>query len=199
MLPTPTLPFELIQFDPDNPNIPDASLSVRYLSDMAGYFADEAAYQKALAEGDPVLYQVYSITPAQGEGDLNYGFGILMPGQVGAEYYLTKGHLHSWRAAAEIYISLSGEGFMLLEDEATRESRLIPFLKNSIIYVPGHTAHRTINTGTKKLTYIGIYPANAGHDYGFVKERGFDHILVSINGEPELSKRQAFVDSLKET
>ncbi|MBL7160973.1 MAG: glucose-6-phosphate isomerase [Anaerolineales bacterium] len=199
MSPFLSLPLQLIQFDPDNPNIPGASLSARYLSDMAGYFADEAAFYEMLAKDDPILYQVYNISPTQGEGDLNYGIGVLMPGQVGAEYYLTKGHLHRWREAAEIYIGLSGEGFMLLEDEATRESRLIPFLKNSIIYVPGHTAHRTINTGTKKLTYIGIYPANAGHDYGFVKERGFDHILVSINGEPELSKRQAFVDSLKET
>lgn len=192
-----TLPLELIHFNPDNPDIPGADYSERRLSDLAGYFADETAYQAALAEDDPVLYQVYSLSPAQGEGALNYGLGVLMPGQVGAEYYLTKGHLHSWRAAAEIYIGLRGEGFMLLEDERSRESRLIPFTENSIIYVPGYTAHRTINTGQEKLTYIGIYPANAGHDYGFVKERGFEHVLVSVNGQPELQKRQTFVEALR--
>jgi len=191
------IPFELIRFDLDNLNIPDAEFSIRRLSDMAGYFADEAAYQKVLAESDPVLYEVYSISPAQGDGDLNYGFGILMPGKIGDEYYLTKGHLHNWRASAEIYIGLSGEGYMLLEDEATRESRLIPFAKDSIIYVPGNTAHRTINTGKEKMIYIGVYPANAGHDYGFVKERGFDCVLVSRNGKPELLNRQTYINSLR--
>ena len=38
---------------------------------------------------------------------------------------MTKGHLHAWREAAEFYIGLSGEGVMLLEDEASGESRMV--------------------------------------------------------------------------
>ena len=76
-------------------------------------------------------------------------------------------------------------------------SRLIPFVKNSIIYVSGNTAHRTINIGKEKLAYIGVYPAKAGHDYGFVKERGFEKVLVSIEGNPVLQNRQDFINSLE--
>jgi glucose-6-phosphate isomerase len=30
--------------------------------------------------------------------------GVLMPGKVGAEYFMTKGHIHAWRPAAEVYL-----------------------------------------------------------------------------------------------
>lgn len=56
------------------------------------------------------------------------------------------------------FSGLSGEGVMLLEDEAT-ESRLVPLRPHHAVYVPGHTAHRTMNTGTVPLTYLGVYPA----------------------------------------
>jgi glucose-6-phosphate isomerase len=85
-----------------------------------------------------------------------------MPGKIGDEYFLTKGHLHAWRPAAEFYFGLSGEGVMLLEDEATGESRLVPLRPHHAVYVPGHTAHRTVNTGAVPLTYLGVYPARPG-------------------------------------
>jgi glucose-6-phosphate isomerase len=192
------LPFQHVEFDPEDPAIAGAPQTVRRLSDLAGCFADERAYQAALSVDDPVVYRVYSLTFGERGGDLSYGFGVLLPGRVGAEYTLTKGHLHHWRDAAEVYLGLSGEGFMLLQEETSGESHLIPFGKNMVVYVPGHTAHRTINTGGDPLTYLGVYPVRAGHDYGFIEDRNFAQVVVEVDGRPALQERKAFLNSLKE-
>ena len=165
---------------------------VRRLSDMEGCFGDPKAYQTALALDNPVLYRVIAVEPASGPGDLHYGLGILYAGKVGDEYFLTKGHLHQTREAAEVYIGQSGEGLMLLEDEHTGESRIAPLGAGQIVYVPGHTAHRTMNTGREPLTYFGIYPANAGHDYGAIAKRNFLKVVVEENGRPAMKDRTTF-------
>jgi glucose-6-phosphate isomerase len=161
----------------------------RYLADLRGCFADSAAYEAALARGNPLLYEVTAVEPATGDGQLHYGLGIIYPGKIGDEYHLTKGHYHSHRPAAEIYIGLKGEGAMLLEDESTAETRMVPLRANSAVYVPGHTAHRTMNTGAGPLVYLGIYPSNAGHDYGAIAEKNFAQIVVERDGQPALIAR----------
>lgn len=161
----------------------------RHLADLRGSFADAAAYEAALALGNPLVYEVTSVEPAYGDGQLHYGLGILQPGRIGNEYFLTKGHYHSHRPAAEIYLGLKGEGALVLEDESTGATQLVPLLAQSVVYVPGHTAHRTVNTGTEPLVYLGIYPANAGHDYGAIARRNFSMIVVDRDGRPALVKR----------
>ena len=104
---------------------------------------------------------------------------------------MTKGHLHRWREAAELYIGLSGKGVMLLEDEATGESRMLPLEPGMAVYVPGHTGHRTANVGDKPLTYIGVFPARAGHDYGAYAERNFRFAIVDEDGQPTMIKRDS--------
>lgn len=168
-----------------------AGVVERRLSDLRGIFADGAAYERALGEGDPVIYTVSSIEPGEGEGDLHYGVGRLMSGRIGDEYFMTKGHLHEWRPAAEVYIGLEGEGMMLLEDEASGESRMVPLVRDGIVYVPGHTAHRTINTGTEPLLYIGIFPARAGHDYASIAEKNFRKMVVERDGKCALIDRES--------
>jgi len=177
------------QLDIDAGTIRGENLQERRLSDLKGCFADEAAFHELLQSGDPLLYTVDSVTPADGPGDLHYGIGTLFPGCVGDEYFMTKGHLHSWREAAEIYIGLSGEGGMLLEDEASGETRFVPLKKNSVVYVPGRTAHRTMNTGSEKLVYLGIYPSQAGHDYGAIAENNFKCVVTRTSEGPKVSER----------
>jgi glucose-6-phosphate isomerase len=147
------------------------------------------AYERVLDRGNPLVYSVASLEPADGEGDLHCGLGILQPGLVGDEYFLTKGHLHTWRDAAEIYIGLSGKGAMLLEDEGGGCCRMVLLQQNSVVYVPGHTAHRTVNTGDDPLVYLGIYPARAGHDYGAIAKSNFRSVVVRRNGQPCLQPR----------
>lgn len=179
----------LSRYDPATGELAGAKPVERHLADLRGCFADSAAYEAALARGNPLLYRVASVEPATGEGDLHYGVGCLMPGRIGDEYYLTKGHLHAWRPAAEFYFGLSGEGAMLLQDEASGESRLVPLRPHHAVYVPGHTAHRTVNTGTVPLTYLGVYPARAGHDYGAIARRNFRHVVLDRAGQPALVPR----------
>lgn len=185
------LPLEklLSRYDPLTGTVAGASPTLRHLSDLRGCFADAAAYAAALAAGNPLIYSVASVEPAPGEGDLHYGVGTLMPGRIGEEYFLTKGHLHAWRPAAEFYFGLSGEGAMLLEDENSGESRLVELRPQAAVYVPGHTAHRTINTGAVPLTYVGVYPARAGHDYGAIAQRNFRCVVVERHGRPTLLAR----------
>lgn len=177
------------QLDLDAGTISGAPLTVRRLSDLRGCFQDSAAYEAALAEGDPVVYTVATIEAASGEGQLRYGLGVIMPGKIGDEFYMTKGHLHSWRPAAEVYVGLRGEGKMLLEDERSGASTLLTLMANSVVYVPGFTAHRTINTGTQPLVYIGIYPSAAGHDYSAIAESNFRMLVVEKDGAPVAIER----------
>ncbi len=161
----------------------------RRLSDLRGCFADANAFEAALAKEDVLLYEVTAIEPAHGDGQLHYGLGVLYPGKIGDEYFMTKGHYHSHRPAAEVYVGLKGEGVMLLEDESSGESRMVVLRENCAVYVPGHTAHRTMNTGVDPLVYLGIYPSNAGHDYGAIAERNFRKIVVERDGQPIMLDR----------
>jgi glucose-6-phosphate isomerase len=179
----------LSQFNPATGEIVGAAVVQRHLHDLRGCFGDAGAFEAAAAAGNPLLYSVGAFEPAKGDGDLHYGAGRLMPGKIGDEYFMTKGHLHSWRAAAEIYIGLAGEGVMLLEDLLTGESRMVPLRPQGVVYVPGHTAHRTVNVGKAPLTYLGVYPAKAGHDYDAIAKRNFRCLIVERNGRPTMIER----------
>jgi glucose-6-phosphate isomerase len=187
----------LSTFDPITATLTNGIVVERYLSDLRGYYADTAAYEAAIAQGNSLLYTVSSLEPGHGEGDLHFGVGILMPGKIGSEYFMTKGHYHAWRPAAEYYIGLSGSGMILLEEERTQETQLIPLMPNAVVYVPGYTAHRTINAGSTPLTYIGMFAAKAGHDYGSIAEQNFRHVVVEQNGEPVLLERSAYLDIMR--
>ena len=186
-----------IKFDPANATIKGHPVIERRLSQLHGIFADDTAYDENLKDkNDPLVYHVTSVTPVDGDGQLHYGIGKIMPGRVGQEYFMTRGHFHEWRVAAEIYIGLSGTGLMLLEDENDSTVRLMDLSPDSIVYVPGHTAHRTINSGTEPLTYMGIYPAAAGHDYGVLGKNNFSKVVIAQDGAPVLSDRKDYLRNL---
>jgi glucose-6-phosphate isomerase len=185
----PSIDTLLSRFDLDAATIAGRPRVERRLSDLRGCFRDPAAYEAALAVGDPLVYAVASVEPAGGEGDLHYGLGMIMPGRVGDEYWLTKGHLHAWRPAAEFYIGLRGAGMMLLEEESGGEARMVALTAHGVVYVPGHTAHRTMNTGSEPLLYLGVYPARAGHDYSTIAKKNFGHCVVDRAGQPTLIER----------
>ena len=183
----------LSRFDPETGIVEGIRPMTRRLSDLRGAFADEAAYEKEVEVGNPVVYTVSTVTPGTGEGALHYGVGVLFPGTIGDEYYLTRGHLHSWRAAAEVYVGLRGIGRMVLEEMTTGTTTVVELQANSIVYVPGHTAHRTVNVGSEPLIYIGIYPAEAGHEYGEIAERNFRTVIIVKNGKPVAESREQYL------
>ena len=188
----------LSHFDPTTGVIDGLAPSIeRRLSDLRGVFADQAAYEAALAKEDSLVYTTYCVAPDQGEGDMLYCIGRFMPGRVGAEFFMTKGHIHTWREAAEFYFGLSGEGAMLLEHDTTGENRLLPLHPNSAIYVPSHTAHRTFNTGNTPFTYLTVTLVRAGHDYEIIAARGnFRNVVIAGEGQPQMVDRANFLESI---
>lgn len=186
-----------VRFDPLTGEIEGGSKTVRRLSDLTASFADEAARQRALRTDDPILYYTSQVEGETGEGDLHYVLGVLLPGKVGDEYYLTKGHLHAWRPAAEVYIGLRGRGMMLLQDEHTGGCVATPLEENTVVYVPGHTAHRTVNVGSEPLVYWGILSSRAGHDYGAMAQRNFSKVIVERNGAPVVLDRSDYLAQLQ--
>ena len=186
-----------LRFDPMAGVIEGRTATVRRLSDLAGSFADQAALQAALAADDPIIYRATQVEEGAAEGDIHYGLAVIYPGKVGDEYHLTKGHIHAWRPAAEVYIGLAGRGLMLLEDERTGESTAIPLERNSTVYVPGYAAHRTINIGDEPLVYWGVLSSRAGHDYGAVGKRNFSKVVVALDGQPTVMDRAAYLQRIR--
>lgn len=170
----------------------DLSANKRWLSQLAGVFTDENAYQRALSGGDHLVYQVTNIEENTGDGQLHYGLGVLMPGRVGDEYFMTRGHIHAWRPAAEVYIGLQGQGMMLLQDEYTGECSAAPLSPSQMVYVPGHCAHRTINTGSEPLVYWGILTSEAGHDYDYVLANPFQKVVIHTDHGPVVMDREQY-------
>ncbi len=183
-------------FDPHSAAIAGAPVTERKLSQLEGCYADSPAFKAALERLDAVIYSVSSLELGGGDGDLHIGLGMVMPGKIGAEYHLTRGHLHSWREAAEIYIGLSGSGMMLLEGEDGTDAA-VPLEANAIVYVPGHTAHRTVNTGLEPLTYLGIYPAKAGHDYAAIAQSNFRQVVIEQGGKATVMRRKDWLETIR--
>ncbi len=158
----------------------------RYLSQMRGMFADEAAYEALLAQGDTLVYEFHGMPVPEHEGDLAFGCSIVYPGKVGNEYFMTKGHFHTILDTAEIYYCLSGRGYMLLENQEGDYSaqELAP---GKAVYVPKGYAHRSINAGEENLVTFFAFRADAGHDYGTIEEKGYRKLIVESEGKPAIA------------
>jgi glucose-6-phosphate isomerase len=169
----------------------------RRLSALDGCFADERAFAAAVAAGDPELYYTAGVEEAFGDGQLHYVIGLIQPGKIGDEYYMTKGHSHAWRPAAEVYIGLRGEGLMLLQDERSGECVALPLGAERVVYVPGYTAHRTVNTGDEPLVYWGVLSSAAGHDYGALADSNFALVVVEVDGQPKVLPRAEYLRSFR--
>ncbi len=157
----------------------------RTLKDLEGIFADHQAWRNM--DPETLAYTVQAHFPvAEGtEGGLFFGTTNLMPGKVGNEYFMTKGHFHQKSDRGEYYWGVQGSGMLLLmsRDRRTWAQEMYP---GSLHYIPAHTAHRVANTGSEVLIFGACWPADAGHDYEEIARNGFSARLVEINGVPEL-------------
>ena len=159
--------------------------STRTVGELAGIFADEAA-REAMDPGT-VIYRVESFLPVEAgtDGGLFFGTSFLEPGTVGDEYFMTRGHAHIRREAAEFYWGLEGRGLLMLMD-ADRAGWAEVVEPGSVHYVPGHVAHRLVNTGSSVLAVGACWPADAGHDYDAVGPDGFALRVREVDGTPTL-------------
>ena len=150
----------------------------RRLSDLVGLYQDVDAFDEARARdsGAPV-YWVESSTVAHGPGALTIGISTLLPGTVGEEFAMTRGHIHAHHEHAELYHGLSGRGVLLLET-LDGESRAIPVEPGTAVHVPGHWVHRSVNTGDAVFSTLFCYATEAGQDYSVIADAGGMRNLV---------------------
>lgn len=155
------------------------------LGDLQSLFADQDACRKL--DAGTVLYRVWwwEPVPAGTEGGLFWGRTEILPGKVGSEYFMTRGHWHSRRNRAEFYGTVAGSGSLLLQEE-DGTVRLEEMSPGTLHYIHGNVAHRVINTGDSPLRFVACWPSDAGHDYNVGNGRGFGARILERNGRPVL-------------
>jgi len=148
----------------------ESGKQVRRMSDLKNLFSDKKAADLAAKSGNPVVYEVYAKESEDPDG-LSYAVTVINPGEVGGEYFMTKGHFHA-KPTGELYLGLEGSGILLLQDRKgnTQKVKIEP---GKISYVPSGYAHRSVNTGNGKLKFLAVYRADSGHDYITVEKEGF--------------------------
>ena len=142
------------------------------LADLEGLYADDAAYRSLLRElGDTVVYEVTDYKPSNDSGDMIIGVTRMLPGKVGKEFFLTRGHIHANANRPEMYYGESGQGIMLLESPAG-EVRTVEIGPRTLCYVPPYWIHRSVNVGREELVMTFAYPADSGQDYDIIARAG---------------------------
>lgn len=157
----------------------------RPLSKMKGMYADNTAFEAAVQNNDPLVYEFYELDLPETAGDLLFGTSILYPGKVGNEYYMTKGHFHTILETGEVYYCLSGNGAMLMENPEG-DWDIQYFTPGQAVYVPPRYAHRSINLGNEPLVTFFTFRADAGHDYGTIETKGYRKLVVEKDGKPAI-------------
>jgi glucose-6-phosphate isomerase len=182
MTTTPLSPFALMLDFRSGALTPHTSRTERHLSDMKNAYADKAALADLVRGGDPLVYEVLQYDVPEEVGHLICCTTVLHPGAVGDEYFMTKGHYHSVRETGEVYLGLSGHGYLLLMTEEGGHSAS-PMSPGTVAYVPPYWAHRTVNTGAEPFVFFAVYPGQAGHDYGTIEQSGFaERVLRTAEG-----------------
>jgi glucose-6-phosphate isomerase len=159
--------------------------STKTLGAMLPAYAD--AQSAGRLDPDTVVYRVKCWLPVEEgtAGGLFIGTTTIEPGKVGEEYFMTQGHFHATRDRAEFYLTLAGEGGLILMGE-DRRTRWEPMLPGTVHYIPGAVAHRVANTGSAPLSFLGCWPSDAGHDYETIRRAGFGARLREVDGRPSL-------------
>ncbi len=158
---------------------------IRKMKDLQGIFHDEKAFRKMPPEQVAYTVQSWLPVPEGTSGGLYFGTTNLMPGKIGDEYMITKGHFHSRSDRAEFYWGIQGQGMLLLMDRE-RHTWTEEMYPGSLHYIPAHVAHRVANTGSSVLIFGACWPSDAGHDYKEIAANGFSARLVEKEGNPLL-------------
>jgi glucose-6-phosphate isomerase, archaeal len=150
--------------------------------DLESLYADTDAFASMLPSLRGALaYEVTEFRPSTSPGDLIFGVTRMVPGKVGREFFMTRGHIHAQSGRPEIYYGQSGTGVMLMESPAG-ETRTVVIEPQTICYVPPYWIHRSVNTGSTDLVMMFCYPADSGQDYDVIARTGGMRMRVFDDG-----------------
>jgi glucose-6-phosphate isomerase len=153
------------------------------IADLEGLYRDEEAFAAVLrSSGEALAYWVETSIVEHGPGALSVGISTLLPGRVGEEFAMTRGHIHADPVHAELYYGLSGHGVMLLET-TTGDTRALEITPGVAVHVPGHWIHRSVNTGNEPFSTLFCYATDAGQDYSVIGDAGGMRSLVVATGD----------------
>jgi glucose-6-phosphate isomerase, archaeal len=153
------------------------------MGDLTKVYRDEQAFLALAKESrDDVAYEVFATPPQEQAGELIVGTSVVYPGQVGDEFFMTRGHIHQIHGRAEMYYCLSGHGVMLLES-LDGEVNALEMRTGQVVYVPGGWIHRSVNVGSGTLVTLFTYAADAGQDYTIIERSNGMAKLVVNDGQ----------------
>lgn len=159
------------------------------VGDLRGLYFDNAAFDRLAAKcGMEVAYEVHEFRPERvAPYELVFGTSIVQPGKVGAEFFMTRGHVHVLANRPEIYLCQRGRGVMHMEapDGTTRPIEMIP---GTLVYVPPYWIHRSVNIGPEPFITLFCYPADAGQDYGIIERAQGMRTLIVDDGSGSWSE-----------
>ena len=156
------------------------AIAERHLWDMGGMYLNESG-----DFGNPLIYEVRPIPVTPTNSNILSSTTVLQPGDINGEYFMTKGHFHEVRSRGEIYVTLAGEGRLVLATEDGRHA-IEQMAIGAVNYIPGGWAHRSVNVGARPLVFFAAYVGDAGHDYTTIEDRGFPVLIVKGNDAPEV-------------
>lgn len=160
------------------------------LSELREIYSDRSAFENAVKErSDPVVYRVVEYRPLQ--SDIFFGTTKMYPGEIGGEFYMTRGHFHARRDMGEIYYTQSGHGILLLESR-DGESRTVNMDPGVCAFIPPDWAHRSINVGNEPLVFVWACNPHAGHDYGEILKRGMRKRIMKVGDDIRIVDNTAF-------
>jgi glucose-6-phosphate isomerase len=177
--------------------LPNTTHDQRFVSHLTEQFSDQIATMDAIKNGDPLVYELFHHVFLTDRTDMAFGMSVIAAGKVGNEYYMTKGHLHESDDQSEVYYCVSGMGLLLMDD-LKNDFQAMPFSEGTVIHIPPQYAHRVVNTGNEKLTFVSVFHVAAGHVYQSVAEAGFAYLVMDVVGKPTLipnPKRANYLNS----
>ncbi|MFV0431888.1 MAG: glucose-6-phosphate isomerase family protein [Alphaproteobacteria bacterium] len=143
---------------------------IKTLLQLEGIYSDTQAFDEACkTHGDTVVYRVEDVRPDTDHGNLIFGTTFMEAGDIGGEFYLTRGHIHGFGNRPETYYGESGRGVMLLESPEG-ESRILEIAPKVMVFVPPYWIHRSVNIGNEPLVMSFCYPADSGQDYDVIAQ-----------------------------
>jgi glucose-6-phosphate isomerase len=152
----------------------------RRVADLEGIYSDfEAFNQYSASHGEELAYSVDESRIDDGAGALIVGLSVLLPGLIGTEYAMTRGHLHVKSDRAELYVCVAGRGILVMDD-LEGHMRMVELTPGRAVHVPGGWIHRSVNVGDEPFSTVFCYAADAGQDYEIVRRaRGMQMLVVT--------------------